>query len=661
MIHFPVHGAVGAWPRAARVWVAGALALALAACGGGGSEPAAVTVAQSSPAPADVLRMDGMQGPSTVDALQVQIKSVARSARAPVVPHAITLAALDDPKDMALQAPAPGQPLQIGIARDVAEAADVAGTAGLLNWSRSPDGRQRAAVAVQSPGAAALRLGLRVQQLPLGTQLRVYAPGADEGIEIAGAEVLRTVQTNLDAGATGAAAYTYWLPTVDGAQAVLEIELAAGVPPSHLKVSLPQVSHFKAHPAEAEAMVKALGDAASCNVDVMCTSGNDSLRLGVARMVYAKGGKSYLCTGTLLNNKAQDGTPYFLSANHCISEQAVASSLETWWDYRASTCNSGTLFSDYQRLQGGAQLLYASSATDTSFMRLNTTPAKAYFAGWDATAPQALNANVFGIHHPRGDLQKYSAGAVVAFASCSTLDADRGFSCTLGPVGRSSYYRVGWRQGTTESGSSGSAIFNDSKQVVGQLYGGSSSCTGSGSDAYGRFDLAYAAALKTWLNSATPPTPTPPPASGLAPVYRFYNVNTNAHFYTNNSLERDYVSANWPQFHYEGVAYQTYKQKTGATTAVYRFYNTVTGIHFYTISADERDLVMQIYPDYTYEGPSWYAQTAGGNGATALYRFYSGQRRAHFYTTSAAERDQVIRTLPDFNYEGVAYYVWPAP
>ena len=661
MIRFSLRGAVRARPRMARFsavrWLAaGALASGLVACGGGDGAPVA-SVAKSVVAPAGVLQMDGMQGPATVDTLQVQIKSVARSARVAVAPRVISLAALHDSKDLALQAPAPGQPLQIGVARDVADAADVAGTAGLLDWSHLPDGRRRAAIAVQSPGAAALRLGLRVQQLPLGTQLRVSAPGADAAVEIAGAEVLRTIQRNLDAGATGAAAYTYWLPTVDGAQAVLEIELAAGIPPSHLKVAMPQVSHFKAHPAEAEAMLKAAS--AACNVDVMCTNGNESLRLGVARMVFAKGGSSYLCTGTLLNNKAQDGTPYFLSANHCISEQAVASSLETWWDYRASTCNSGTLFADYQRLQGGAQLLYASSATDTSFMRLNATPAKAYFVGWDATAAQALNASVLGIHHPRGDLQKYSAGAVSAYASCSTLNGSGGFSCALGPVDSTSYYRVGWLQGITEGGSSGSAIFNVNKQVVGQLYGGSSSCTSSGTDAYGRFDLAYAAALKTWLNPATAPAPTP--GGGLAPVYRFYNVRTNAHFYTNNALERDYVQANYADFKYEGAAYQAYKQQAGATSAVYRFYNTVTGIHFYTISGAERDLILQIYPDYKYEGPSWYAQTAAGNGATPLYRFYSSQRRAHFYTTSAAERDQVMQTLRDFNFEGVAYHVWPAP
>ena len=29
-------------------------------------------------------------------------------------------------------------------------------------------------------------------------------------------------------------------------------------------------------------------------------------------------GGEYVCTGTLLNNVAQDWTPYFLTANHCV-------------------------------------------------------------------------------------------------------------------------------------------------------------------------------------------------------------------------------------------------------------------------------------------------------------------------------------------------------
>ena len=63
-----------------------------------------------------------------------------------------------------------------------------------------------------------------------------------------------------------------------------------------------------------------------------------------------------------------------------------------------------------------------------------------------------------------------------------------------------------WQKGTTEGGSSGSGVFvtvveNQTRYLVGQLYGGSASCSNrEGGDAYGRFDLAYSAALSRWLN-----------------------------------------------------------------------------------------------------------------------------------------------------------------
>jgi hypothetical protein len=46
-------------------------------------------------------------------------------------------------------------------------------------------------------------------------------------------------------------------------------------------------------------------------------------------------------------------------------------------------------------------------------------------------------------------------------------------------------------QGVTEGGSSGSALFTSSgRQLIGQLYGGYSSCANpTGADIYGRFDL----------------------------------------------------------------------------------------------------------------------------------------------------------------------------
>ncbi|MBP6560227.1 MAG: hypothetical protein KA212_08050, partial [Burkholderiaceae bacterium] len=49
------------------------------------------------------------------------------------------------------------------------------------------------------------------------------------------------------------------------------------------------------------------------------------------------------------------------------------------------------------------------------------------------------------------------------------------------------------------------------RYLVGQLTGGTSSCTmGTGVDYYGRFDVAYAAALGQWLGAA--------PATGTCPA-----------------------------------------------------------------------------------------------------------------------------------------------
>lgn len=645
MNHIGQPAATGrAWRRwCAGVLSAGALA-ALTACGGG-TEAAAPQA--STTQPAQVYELGPLDGNPRADQRLVQIKMVSTASQARIAPRAVVLPALANAK-AELAKPADGQPQQIGLARAVGEAADPVATAALLNWKLGADGRQRAAISLTSPAAKALRLGLRVAQLPPGTQLRVYAPDDADRTEIDGAQVLRSLQQNLDAGASGADAYTYWLPTVEGDTTVLEFELAPGMNPALLKVALPQLSHLKALPTEVQLLNKA---ASACNVDATCTSGRDDQMRAVASMEYVKGGNAYVCTGTLMNNARQDGTPYFLSANHCIDSQTVASSLVTYWNYRSSSCNATTVAGNLQRVAGGAQLLYTTAATDTTLLRLNgTPPSNAFFAGWNGGAVAALNASIFSIHHPKGDLQKFSQGVVSAYINCST-DAAGQISCTQSTASAGAFYFVDWSRGMTEGGSSGGALFNTSGQVIGQLFAGNGACS-SGIATYGRFDRAYAA-LAPWLN----PTTTPGPVT-LAPVYRFYNHATAAHFYTNNSLERDFVIANMPTYQYEGTAYRAYNGAAAGTSPVFRFYNRETGVHFYTINAAERDWIIATNPPFQYEGPYWYAQTGPGNGASPLFRFYSALRRSHFYTMSEGERDYVRATYRDFNDEGVAYYAW---
>ena len=80
--------------------------------------------------------------------------------------------------------------------------------------------------------------------------------------------------------------------------------------------------------------------------------------------------------------------------------------------------------------------------------------------------------------------------------------------------------------------------------------------TGSAADAYGRFDLAHAAALKTRLNPATAPASTP--EGGLPWAHRCYNAKTNAHLCTTSAAERDQVMQTLRDFNFEGVAYHVW-------------------------------------------------------------------------------------------------------
>lgn len=552
----------------------------------------------------------------------------------------------------------PGIPVQVGIARDVTATSDRAAMARALKWRQS-DGRTVAAVSFTSDGAAGVRLGLVVRKLPAGAVVRGYVQGADTAFEVAGRAILDAIGRNRDAGDLSEAGRTYWTPVVDGDQVTLEISLPPGSTPDAVDLSIPRLSHLQVKAGDLDSV--RIGQAESCEVDVNCVAaadaGADQASRATAMMVFTDAGSSYLCTGTLLNDSSSSGTPYFLSASHCISTQTVASSLITYWFYRSTSCNSGTLDSGYRVLRSGAALLYAGVDTDTSFMKLNEAPPTgAVFSGWSIDSPAIGNA-VTSVHHPRGDLQKYSQGSVSAFANCTPVNASDSFTCFESNSSTANFVNANWRLGTTESGSSGSGLFaagNGNRYLVGQLYGGTASCAFSdGTSWYGRLDKAYFAALARWLSPSGPAQDVMPRSA----VYRFYNATTGAHFFTTSAPERDWVIASIPAFHYEGVAFYAYASQVTGSSPIFRFYNTQTGRHFYTISTVERDIAMASAA-YTYEGQSWYAQKASGGTASAVYRFYNQDKDARFYTVSTAERDWLVQGNRSWALEGIAYYAW---
>lgn len=625
----------------------------LSACGGGGSGTE-VSGATLSAGPQQVSsRVQPADAVQDVSPMRVRVQdtgSIPKAGRVVLGPLAKTQAQVSTVE--------PGVALQVGETRSISQTASAAATLGQFQWQSTAEGGQVGAISFASEGATGVRLGVLVRKLPGGAVLRVYSqsrPG--EVYQISGQEVLQRIDTNLRAGDTSDDGRTWWTPYLGYADATLEVELPAGTRVSSLDIAVPRLSHIF---TDLQALVATddpslqVGESLYCQLDANCYSDLVSTRNAVARMIYVKDGGSYLCTGTLLNDRESTGTPYFISANHCISTQTVASTLQTDWFYRSATCGSNSVLAGSTKRYGGATLLYAANSTDTSFMRLNDTPpAGVTFAGWTSAAATS-GAAVSSLHHPKGDLLKYSNGGITGFYNCN-LGGGSTFSCANGTAASSSHYLMTLSQGITEGGSSGSGIFSNG-YMVGVLSGGSSTCgaaAGSNYNFYGRFDVSYAAGLSQWLWASSGGG-----GSSRSAVYRFFNSSTGAHFYTPSAAERDFVIATYPVFKYEGPAFYAYTTQAAGTSPVYRFFNKVTGAHFYTISASERDFVIATYPAFVYEGTSWYAQTATGGSATAMYRFFNTSTGAHFYTISAGERDFVIATYPVFKYEGPAYYAW---
>jgi lysyl endopeptidase len=406
-----------------------------------------------------------------------------------------------------------GIPLQIGFPRSVPGLGTSDATLAHLDWQMVSSGSRVAAFSVTSPDAQSLRVGLRIFAMPAAVLVRFYAPGYGEVFEASGAEIKATIERNLNAGEEGEDARTFWSPFIEGETAVVEVELPEGTSVDTFGIAAPTVSHVVTSPARNFDMPKAA--AASCELDVVCYSQWSPESNAVARIAFTSGGSSFLCSGTLLaDNIPATQLPFFLTANHCISTQASASSMTSRWFYRSTACDSGVPGAAVT-LGGGATLLYASDVTDTSFMRLNSTPpGGAVYAGWQVGSIPALGASVTGIHHPGGDLQKISFGSLTSYDTCTPASAGQ-FTCRNASSVTGTFLEAAWSTGITEPGSSGSGIFLDNGHyLAGQLYGGTSSCTSPGSDFYGRFDVAYATALGPYLNG-TATAPTPPPGSGV--------------------------------------------------------------------------------------------------------------------------------------------------
>ncbi len=215
---------------------------------------------------------------------------------------------------------------------------------------------------------------------------------------------------------------------------------------------------------------------AQCHNDPVCYASWTNQSNAAAKMTFTSGGGSYLCSGQLMATTAADETPYFSTAYHCISTQTEANSLNARFFYRASTCNGSN---NAGTNVVGADLVSTYSASDATLLMIRgALPSSVYWVGSLTTNP-ATTTPIVSIHHPGGAEQDISFGTkTYTTANCGSPS--------------SNWHRVGWTTGITEGGSSGSALYVESSQLLcGLLTCGTSSCTiTAGWDGYSRWDLA---------------------------------------------------------------------------------------------------------------------------------------------------------------------------
>ncbi len=247
------------------------------------------------------------------------------------------------------------------------------------------------------------------------------------------------------------------------------------------------------------------GSSGSCNVNVNCALGNNwqDQKRGIVKIVLDNINGTDHCSGSLINTANNSNTPYILSAKHC-EENRGSTFIDTWvfiFNYEASTCSNPALQPSRGQSMSGATIVAMGdeSVSDFLLLKLNQNIPESYlpyFNGWDKSGTNPTNATC--IHHPAGDIKKISVdnNAITTESYYNDLPNDN------------THFRVVWDNNTTtESGSSGSPLFDQNKRIVGQLHGGEAACSALDKpDWFGKFSISWNGGatadtrLRDWLD-----------------------------------------------------------------------------------------------------------------------------------------------------------------
>ncbi len=344
------------------------------------------------------------------------------------------------------------------------------------NWFTLNDGTRVWKLRISSPGAYSINLIFDRYVLPEGASLIIY--NSDES-DVIGAF------TSLNNKASGILATS----PVSGDEIIVEYTEPKNVEFKG-ELLIGAVNHdylgvFKYLNTKSGIF----GDAGDCEEDISCYDTDNTLDIRRAVVKLLING-SELCTGTLINNVNNDGTPYVITAAHCLDSNTHPGTSDVviaYLNYEVPYCSEIIEGIKTQTISGGSTRVYAEEL-DIALIQMLEEPTadyRPYFAGWTL---ETLPAKPFKcIHHPQGDVKKISTSVTDLVATSFVEPAND-------PYAQQSefHWKVSeWNLGTTEGGSSGSPLFDTNNKLVGTLSGGEGTCTWPKNDYFTRFYKAW--------------------------------------------------------------------------------------------------------------------------------------------------------------------------
>jgi len=341
-------------------------------------------------------------------------------------------------------------------------------------WFSLPNGGRLWRMRIKSEGALSLNIIFNKFKIPEGGKVFLYTP---DKTTVLGAF---THQNNKSSG-------IFAVAPVPGDEIVIEYleESAVATEPV---IEIGSVNHdYLGVFGYLSGDIKTgyFGNSGDCNVNVNCSDDTpDTVQQSVCKIMIDG---SMLCTGTLINNTRNDGTPYFITAAHCLTNANSDKSIIFYFNYETPSCIPFVEGAKTQTLTGST-LKAQVDTLDFALVEIDDMPPatyRPYWAGWNiVTAPVAPFVS---IHHPQGDVKKISLESDNLIAT--TFDAN---DVNGNKFVKDAHWLVQtWESGTTEGGSSGGGIFDADAKLVGTLSGGEAYCGHSVNDYFARLNKMW--------------------------------------------------------------------------------------------------------------------------------------------------------------------------